>query len=127
MLNGGMTMPTHNPQRGEIWHVGLDPTVGAEMKKTRRCVVVSSNSVGKLPLRVVVPITKWSPKYEGCVWMVKLIPDRHNKLEVVSAADAFQVRSLSIDRFRKREGWVSAEELADIVAAIGIVVEIDLS
>lgn len=120
-------MPIRNPQRGEIWHVGLDPTIGAEMKKIRRCVVVSSNSVGKLPLRVIVPITKWSPKFEGCVWMVKLIPDRHNKLEVESAVDAFQVRSLSIKRFIRREGSVSADEMADIVAAIGLVIEIDLN
>ena len=27
--------------RGEIWLVNLDPTVGSEIRKTRRCVVVS--------------------------------------------------------------------------------------
>ena len=48
--------------------------------------------------------------------MVKLIPDRHNKLEVESAVDAFQVRSLSIKRFIRREGSVSADEMADILS-----------
>jgi mRNA interferase MazF len=28
-------------QRGEVWLAALDPTIGAEMQKTRPCVVVS--------------------------------------------------------------------------------------
>ena len=43
--------------RGEIWLINLDPTIGAEIKKTRPVVIVSSNAVGILPLRVVVPLT----------------------------------------------------------------------
>jgi hypothetical protein len=33
-----------NISRGEIWLVNLDPTVGAEIRKTRPVVVVSSQS-----------------------------------------------------------------------------------
>ncbi len=45
--------------RGEIWLVSLDPTIGAEIRKTRPVVVVSSDSVGILPIRLVAPITEW--------------------------------------------------------------------
>ncbi|MGA7676848.1 MAG: type II toxin-antitoxin system PemK/MazF family toxin, partial [Dehalococcoidia bacterium] len=31
-----------SPKRGEVWLVNLDPTLGAEMKKVRRSVVISS-------------------------------------------------------------------------------------
>ncbi len=46
-----------NPKRGEVWWVSLDPTRGAEMQKTRPAVVLSSNRLGRLPLRLVVPLT----------------------------------------------------------------------
>lgn len=49
-----------NPKRGEIWLVNLEPTIGAEIRKTRPAVVVSSDFIGKLPLKLVVllPIQK---------------------------------------------------------------------
>lgn len=49
--------------RGEVWLVNLDPTIGQEIKKTRPAVVVSSNSIGRLPLKIVVPITDWKSPY----------------------------------------------------------------
>jgi len=45
------------PKRGEIWLVNFDPTVGAEIKKVRPAVVISSDSVGKLPIKLIAPIT----------------------------------------------------------------------
>ncbi|GIV65215.1 MAG: hypothetical protein KatS3mg046_475 [Bellilinea sp.] len=44
-------------RRGEVWLVNLDPTLGAEMRKTRPAVIVSSDLVGILPLRIIVPLT----------------------------------------------------------------------
>jgi hypothetical protein len=40
------------PQRGEIWLVNFDPTVGTEIQKTRPAVVVSSDAVGRLPIKL---------------------------------------------------------------------------
>ena len=48
-----------NPKRGEIWLVDLNPTRGTEIRKTRPVVVVSSNEIGVLPIRLVAPITEW--------------------------------------------------------------------
>lgn len=45
------------PMRGEIWLVDFDPAVGAEIGKVRPAVVVSLDTVGPLPLRLIVPIT----------------------------------------------------------------------
>ena len=41
--------------RGESWRVRLNPTEGDEIQKARPCLIVSSDHVGKLRLRVVVP------------------------------------------------------------------------
>jgi len=46
-------------RRGEIWLINLDPTVGAEIRKTRPAVIVNDDAVGILPLKVIVPITDW--------------------------------------------------------------------
>jgi mRNA interferase MazF len=51
------TVPT--PRRGEIWLIDFDPAVGAEIRKVRPAVVISIDSIGRLPLRLVVPVTDW--------------------------------------------------------------------
>ncbi len=43
--------------QGEIWIINLDPTIGAEIKKTRPAVIVNDNTLGRLPLKIIVPIT----------------------------------------------------------------------
>lgn len=111
-------------QRGDIWLINLDPTIGAEIKKTRPAVIVSDDAIGKLPLKVIVPITDWKDRYALAPWMVKLEPDNENNLDKPSAADAFQVRSVSQERFVRRIGHVSAETLEWITRALAIVLSI---
>lgn len=48
----------------EIVLVNLDPTIGAEIKKTRPCVIISPNEMNKyLRTIVVAPMTTSSKKY----------------------------------------------------------------
>ena len=112
------------PKRGEVWTVDFDPTKGAEIQKQRPAIVISSDAVGKLPLKLVAPITNWSPAFEGNIWHVRLNPTAQNGLTKPSAADALQIRSVSIDRFLKHRGRVTQQELEEIVQALAIVVEI---
>jgi mRNA interferase MazF len=108
-------------KRGEIWLINLDPTVGAEIQKTRPAVIVSVDAVGVLPLRVVVPITGWKERYAQAPWMVRLEPDAQNGLEKVSCADAFQVRSVSIARFVQSLGQLDVSSMQAIERALAIV------
>jgi mRNA interferase MazF len=41
-------------QRGDLWWVSLDPTQGPEIKKTRPCIVLTSNTLNRLRKTVVV-------------------------------------------------------------------------
>lgn len=52
-----MTTSCPSPKRGDIWLANFDPTVGAEIKKIRLAVVVSSDGIGKLPIKLIAPIT----------------------------------------------------------------------
>lgn len=46
-----------DPRRGEVWWIALDPTVGSEIRKTRPCLVVGTDALSRLPVRIVVPLT----------------------------------------------------------------------
>ncbi len=108
--------------RGEVWLINLDPMVGAEISKTRPAVIVSEDAIGILPLRVVVPLTEWKERYEVAPWLVRVTPDADNNLEKPSAADAFQIRSVSRARFVSRLGQVTTADLETIVRAVQVVV-----
>jgi mRNA interferase MazF len=54
--------------------------------------------------------------------MVKIMPDNLNGLEKVSAADAFQIRSVSEIRFVRQGGIFGSDKLEEIVEAILTVV-----
>ena len=46
-------------KQGEVWQIELDPTVGAEMKKTRPVLIINTDALVKLPLKIITPITDW--------------------------------------------------------------------
>jgi mRNA interferase MazF len=37
-------------------------------------------SLGRLPLKIIIPITDWKEKYEIAPWMIKIEPDKENNL-----------------------------------------------
>ena len=112
-------------KQSEVWILNLDPTIGAEIKKTRPVIVVNDDALGKLPLNVIVPVTDWKEKYSIAPWMIKIEPDSSNGLSKDSAADCFQVRSVSKDRFVRKIGQVPEIVLDDIKKGLSKVLSID--
>jgi mRNA interferase MazF len=108
-------------RRGEVWLVRLDPTIGAEIGKTRPVAIVSKNSIGILPLKIIVPITEWQDRYVSRGWMVRLEPNTENGLGKLSAADTFQVSSVSKERFIQQLGRLSDPVMQEITQALAIV------
>src|SRR5437762_14096818 len=102
------------PKRGEIWLVDFDPTRGAEIRKIRPALVVGLNSIGRLPLRMVVPITDWKPSYAAFPWFVHVPPDSTNGLIKDSGADTFQTKSIAIQRFVQWVGDVAEPQLDEL-------------
>lgn len=108
-------------KQGEVWLVSLDPTLGAELKKTRPAVVVNDDAIGRLPLKIVVPLTDWKSHYVQAPWMIKVQPDGRNNLTKDSSADCFQVRSLAEERLVKRLGYIDEAILEDIKQGLAVV------
>jgi mRNA interferase MazF len=105
-------------KQGEIWFVDLDPTKGAEIQKKRPAIIVNDDRLGKLPLKVIVPITDWKDHYQVAPWMVKLESNKTNGLSKDSSVDCFQVRSLSQERLIKKLGNIDITTLNDIKEAL---------
>ncbi len=110
-------------KRGEVWLVNLDPTLGAEIRKTRPVVVISSDGIGKLPIKLAAPITDWKDSFDLNPWHVRLEPNSENGLTKISAVDTLQLRGVDAQRFIRRFGQLSSEEMIEVVVAIAIVVE----
>ncbi len=110
------------PNRGEVWLVRFEPSVGAEIRKVRPAVIVNVASVGRLPLCIVAPITDWKPQYARFSWFVNVSATPQNGLQKDSGADAFQVKSVSHDRLVRRLGTLTPAEMADVAAAIALCV-----
>ncbi len=89
-------------RKGDIWLYSPDPTVGDEIGKTRPAVIVNNDEIGTLRLKIIVPITSWNDVFSGVQWMVRLEPTAENGLSKLSAADSFQVRSVSQQRLVHR-------------------------
>ena len=110
-------------KRGEIWIVNFDPTLGAEIRKKRPPVVVSSDAVGRLPIKLIAPITDWKKHYARNIWHVKIDPDSYNGLRKPSAVDALQLRGGDIQRFVSKFWRVASIVMEEIAAAIATVIE----
>ena len=111
------------PSRGEIWLVRFDPTIGSEIRKTRPAIVVSSDAVGRLPIKLVAPVTDWKDRYAEHIWHVRIDPSPMNGLAKTSAADALQLRCVDHLRFVRKIGEVSPMILRQIVVAVTAIIE----
>ena len=111
--------------QGDIWLINLDPTIGAEIRKTRPAIIVNNDTLGKLPLKIIVPVTDWKEKYSAAPWMVRIEPDNNNNLAKLSAADCFQVRSISELRFVKHIGKIDSVYSEKIKEGLARVLSID--
>lgn len=108
--------------RGEIWLVNLNPSVGAEIRKSRPVIIVSIDEIGILPLRVIVPLTDWKEHYSKAPWMVLIEPNQRNGLQKRLAADDFQIRSISTQRLMHKIGDLEAKGLEKVIRALQVVV-----
>ena len=108
-------------KQGEIWLIDLEPTVGAEMRKTRPAIIVNVDDLGKLPLKIIVPLTDWKEQYNNAPWMIPIAPSAQNGLIKKSSADCFQIRSVSETRLIKQIGNITFDENLSIQEGIATV------
>ena len=118
-----MSINAIRPRRGEVWLANFEPTLGDEIRKVRPAVVISSDAVGQLAIKLVAPITDWKENFSSNIWHVMVGPTASNGLTKVSAVDALQVRSFSFQRFIRKLGYFSPAAMEEVAAAVAAVIE----
>jgi mRNA interferase MazF len=80
---------------------------------------------GRMNLQIVVPLTSWQPHFAQYFWLVQLLPTQSNGLRKESAADVFQIKSVSVNRFQRKLGAVTNLEVNRITKAIALCIGYD--
>jgi mRNA interferase MazF len=83
-------------------------------------VVINVKEAGRLPLRIVVPITDYDERRSALSWFVPIIPSKMNRLQKISQADCFQVKSVSLTRFETKIGDLEKESVEEIINAVAV-------
>ncbi len=106
---------TH-PRRGEVWLVNFDPTLGAEIQKTRPALIIQ-NDVGNRvsPITIVAAITStFKRTYPFQVYL----PPGEGRLDVDSVVTLNHIRSIDRKRLVCRLGAVSQKTMKAVDRAI---------
>lgn len=106
-------------RRGEIRWVNLDPTVGAEAKKIRACVIVQ-NDVGNRYslLTVVMPLL---PGTKNAPYVVNVQATSTNSLDRDRYIDVGQIRAVDSSRILGLVGVLEDQYWESIQAALNVV------
>ncbi len=105
-------------ERGEVWWINFDPSVGGEIKKKRPAVIVSNDVSNKFLNRVqVVPLTSKTGRLYPSEALVIF-----NGKESKAMVD--QLATVSKLRLFKRSGVLSEEDMQRIGETIKIQLDI---
>jgi mRNA interferase MazF len=100
------------PNRFDVFLVGLDPTIGSEIRKTRPCVVVSPDELnGSLRTVIVAPMTTAGHAYP---WRVPVAFAGRNGQVALD-----QLRTVDRERLARRLGALepsAARKVLDTLA-----------
>ncbi|MGE4218991.1 MAG: type II toxin-antitoxin system PemK/MazF family toxin [Alphaproteobacteria bacterium] len=98
-------------RRFDIFLIGLDPTIGSEMRKTRPCLIVSPDEMNRhLRTVIVAPLTSAQRSYPTRVPLS--FQDKHGQI----ALD--QIRVVDKERLIKRLGAASEDTRRAVVRVL---------
>lgn len=108
-------------ERGEVYWVNFEPSLGGEIKKTRPAIVLSNNAANTHLNRVqVVPITSNTDRLYPGEAFVSLNAERRKAM-------ADQLTTVSKQRLGGKIGTLGNEDLGRVEAAILLQLGIDCS
>lgn len=109
------------PRRGEVYLVDFDPTLGAEIKKTRPALVIQNDIANRhSPITIVAAITS---KYDESLYPTEvLVRSPEGGLTKDAVVLLNQLRSIDKRRLSKRLGTLKPNTMQRIDLALQIIV-----
>ncbi len=105
------------PRRGEIYWVGLDPTIASEISKTRPALIISNDIGNEFAARIIVaPIT--SRGLERVYPFEVLIHLGEGNLPHQSKILLDQIRTIDKRRLGQQIGVLPTERMSEVDQAI---------
>jgi mRNA interferase MazF len=106
-------------RRGDIRWVSLDPTVGAEIRKTRSCLVLQNDVMNQHgQLTIVLP---FRPGKKQAPYVVNVVASAANGLDQDRFIDVAQVRSVDGQRILGLVGRLEEQYWSEIKSALDLV------
>jgi len=107
------------PRRGEIYLVRFDPTVGAELKKTRPALVIQNDIGNKAAATTIVAAitSKFGPELYPVEVLIK---GPEGGLETDSVVRLDQIRTVDKARLVRRMGRINPATMQDVDQAMAI-------
>ncbi|MEA5533064.1 type II toxin-antitoxin system PemK/MazF family toxin [Crocosphaera sp. XPORK-15E] len=111
-------------QRGEIRWIRLDPTVGAEVQKTRPCLIVQNDIMNQYgQLTIVMP---FRPGNKKAPYTVNVVPSNVNGLDQDRFIDVAQIRAVDGKRVLGKLGVLESNYWESIKIALDIILGFSL-
>jgi mRNA interferase MazF len=105
------------PKRGEVYLVNFDPTIGAEIRKTRPALVIQNDIANRhSPVTIVCAIT--SQCEEPLYPTETLLSPPEGGMKLPSVVLANQIRSVDKQRLVKRMGSIRLETMQRVDRAL---------
>jgi mRNA interferase MazF len=107
------------PRRGDVFVVSFDPTLGAEIQKTRPALILQNDIANRFsPITIVAAITS---QFDSKLYPTDiLIRAPEAGLERDSVVLLNQIRSMDRQRLIRRLGRVTAETMRQVDRALAI-------
>ena len=106
-------------QRGQIRWVQLDPTIGAEVQKTRSCLIVQNDVMNQYGLLTIV--MPFRPGAKKAPYVVNVTATSTNGLDRDRFLDVAQIRSVDGQRILGLQGMLEDRYWPQIQNALDIV------
>jgi len=98
-------------KRFDVYLVGLDPTVGSEIQKTRPCLVVSPDEMNQhIRTVIIAPMTSTSKDYPTRIPCIFRKKKGHIVLD--------KIRTIDKTRLIKRLGTIDSKAQLDVVSVL---------
>jgi mRNA interferase MazF len=100
----------------DIYWADLQPVKGSEQSGRRPVVIISGNAMNdNFDIVICCPLSTHIKNYAGCVVIKK---DPVNNLKSDSEIITFQIRTVSKERFSKKIGEITTEQLKQILLGL---------